>query len=379
MKLQKITPSRRKELKPGECIREGGIIVTKLENGDERWSLEFMYLGKRKKTLLGRKSEGWNGTKAVEARDQARSDIREGLDTQPKGRRVPMQLSELASWYLAEMEASGGKNLRRKKLQIERRLVPHLGDLIVDGITEEHIGRYKQDLIESGLAPATVNRDLATLRHVWSTAVRRRKLRRAPCAIPKLVEPEGRTVVLSDEQCDALIEAAKRDSHPYLWLFVEFGLNTAMRSAEIVSARFDHIDWGNRRLYLPRAKAGDRTQPLTNSLVEMLRAERESRPDPDGWIFPSSFTATGHVNEFNGPFKRAVKAAGLRADLITPHVMRHTAATMMVAAGMSLPAVQRVTGHKTLTMLMRYTHIADRTVDKTVSALDRSLRSRKAG
>lgn len=371
MRFALITPANRRQLAVGESLTEHGIKVTKSANGDEKWSLEFMYLGERVKRVLGKQSEGWNATRALERRDEIRADIREGSNPLPKGRRTPLRFKELAEWYLAEMEATNGKNIPRKRYQLDQRLIPELGDLIVERITEEHVGRYVNDQIMAGLSSSTVNRDLATLNHIWTTAVRRRKLRRSPCAIEKLAEPEGRTVVLSKKECDALLEAAKRDSHPYLWLFIEFGLGTAMRSAEIVSARFDRIDWENRRLYLPKAKAGDRTQPMTSSLVEILRKERERRTDPEGWIFPSSRTDTGHVNEFNGPFRRAVKASGLSPDLVTPHVMRHTAATMMVAAGVPLPAVQRVTGHKTLSMVLRYTHLADRSIDDAMAALER--------
>ncbi|WP_271079163.1 tyrosine-type recombinase/integrase [Aurantiacibacter sp. MUD61] len=373
MTLQVITPANRRNLAPGQRLTEYGITVEKLVDGDEKWSLAFIYLRKRVKRVLGLKSENWNATRALEVRDQIRADIRDGLDTLPRGRQTPLRFAELAAWYLDEIEASGGKNLERKRLHLERRLVPKLGHLVLETISEEHIGRYCQEMVQSGLSPSTVNRDLATLSHVWNMGVRRRKLRRTPCSIVKLAEPEGRTVVLSDHECDLLIEAAKRDSHPLLWLFVEFGLGTAMRSAEIVSARFDHIDWKNCRLYLPKAKAGDRTQPLTKSLVELLRRERERRTDRNGWIFPSTRTATGHVNEFNGAFKRAVRAAGLSPEMVTPHTMRHTAATKLVASGAPLPAVQRVTGHKTFAMVLRYTHLADRSIDEAMVALERSV------
>lgn len=371
MKFRVITPANRRNLAPGQRLTEHGITIEKLADGDEKWSLVFMYLRTRVKRVLGLKSENWNATRALEYRDQIRADIREGLVTLPKGRKTPLRFAELAKWYLAELEASGGKNLSRKRLQLERRLVPTLGNLVVELITEEHVGRYRHAMIQSGLSPATVNRDLATLSHVWNTAVRRRKLRRTPCVIEKLAEPEGRTVVLSETECDVLLEAARQDSHPHLWLFIEFGLATAMRSAEILSARFDQIDWKNCRLYVPRAKAGDRTQPLTKSLIETLRRERECIPDREGWIFPSNRTATGHVNELNGPFRRAVQAAGLSPELVTPHVMRHTAATKLVASGVPLPAVQRITGHKTYAMVLRYTHLADRSIDEAMTALER--------
>jgi len=371
MKFQVLTPARRRALKPGQHLTEYNITVEVLPDGDERWSIDMRYLGERVHRTLGKKSEGWNATKALAFREERRADIREGISILPRGRMTPLRLSELANWYLSEMEASAGKNLARKRLHLERHLLPNLGNLVVDKLTEEHITRCCRNLTDSGLSTSTINRYLATLSHMLSTAVRRRKIRQKPCVIERLKEPEGRTVVLSDMQCDDLVNAASMDSHPLLWLFVEFGLNTAMRSAEIVSARFDQIDWENHRLFLPHAKAGARTQPLTRSLVAILREERDKRIDRDGWIFPSARTSTGHVNEFNGPFRRAVVRAGLSPELVTPHVMRHTAATKMVAAGKSLPAIQRVTGHKTLSMLMRYTHLADKVVDETIEALER--------
>jgi integrase len=56
------------------------------------------------------------------------------------------------------------------------------------------------------------------------------------------------------------------------------------------------------------------------------------------------------------PFAQAVAAAGLEAE-ITPHVMRHTAITALVQAGVDLPTIQRISGHKTLAMVMRYSHV----------------------
>jgi site-specific recombinase XerD len=56
-------------------------------------------------------------------------------------------------------------------------------------------------------------------------------------------------------------------------------------------------------------------------------------------------------------FRRAVVRAGLEPKIITPHVMRHTAITKLVKAGIDLPTIQRISGHKTLAMVLRYTHV----------------------
>src|SRR5690349_21752187 len=169
--------------------------------------------------------------------------------------------------------------------------------------------------------------------------------------------------------------AAVASADPDLWLFVAFGLNTAMRHSEIMAARWDHLDLANRRLFIPDAKAGEREQPITPELAELLAREREMRDDRDGWIFPSphSDSAAGHKARMDRPFHEAVRAAGLDADAITPHVMRHTAITKLVQAGVDLPTVQRISGHKTLAMVLRYTHVHGRHIDDAIRAIGRTL------
>src|SRR5262249_62083468 len=91
-------------------------------------------------------------------------------------------------------------------------------------------------------------------------------------------------------------------------------------------------------------------------LADILRKERETASDPIGWIFPASSptaTRTGHRDRMDRPFRRAVIAAGLDPKLVTPHVMRHTAITAFVKAGVDLPTIPRLSGHKTLAMVLR--------------------------
>ena len=123
----------------------------------------------------------------------------------------------------------------------------------------------------------------------------------------------GRLIALTDQECDALMNAAIASPDPDLWLFVAFGLNTAMRHREITSARWDRLDFANRRLFIQDAKAGQREQPITAELAELLTHEREMRDDREGWIFPSprGDSASGHRDRMDRAFRQAVKAAGL--------------------------------------------------------------------
>ena len=142
-----------------------------------------------------------------------------------------------------------------------------------------------------------------------------------------------------------------------------------------MAARRDHLDLANRRLFIPDAKTGEREQPITPELAELLAREREMRDDREGWIFPSphSDSAAGHRARMDRPLREAVKAAGLDSDGITPHVMRHTAITKLVQAGVDLPTVQRISGHKTLAMVLRYTHVHGRHIYDAIRAIGRTL------
>jgi integrase len=159
------------------------------------------------------------------------------------------------------------------------------------------------------------------------------------------------------------------------WLFIAFGLNTAMRHAEILAARWEHLDLAANRLFIPAAKAGARTQPITKELAALLRKESETRDDQTGWIFPSphSDAKLGHRVRMDGPFRDAVIMADLDPRVVTPHVMRHTAITKLVQSGADLPTVQRISGHKTLAMVSRYSHVHGQHIDRAIAAIGRSL------
>ena len=93
-------------------------------------------------------------------------------------------------------------------------------------------------------------------------------LDRRPCRLQMPEENPSRIIALSDDQCIALMRAGFESAEAFCWLFVAFGLNTAMRPSEILAARFDEIDFSNLRLFVPDAsvpdaKAGQRAQPIT--------------------------------------------------------------------------------------------------------------------
>ena len=151
-----------------------------------------------------------------------------------------------------------------------------------------------------------------------------------------------------------------------------------MRHSEILSVRFDQIDFDKLRIHIPEAKAGMREQPITAELADILRKERDMRNDQDGWVFPPARRSSKqHRARMDRAFRRAVDAAGLDPILVTPHVMRHTAITNLVKAGVDPATIQRISGHKTLAMVMRYTHVHDDHIDQAISAIGRTIPERE--
>ncbi|MFM9428615.1 integrase [Variovorax sp. GrIS 2.14] len=129
-----------------------------------------------------------------------------------------------------------------------------------------------------------------------------------------------------------------------------------MRKSEILSIRREDIDLERRVVFIPKAKAGAREQPITEHLGEFLASYAAALQPGNPWLFPSRGAKASHTVDVRKPFRRVVTAAGLDPDQILRHTLRHTAITHLVQAGVDLPTVKRISGRKTLAMVERYAH-----------------------
>lgn len=364
-----------RQLKPGEKITERGITAERMDDGDIRYAVAFMVEGQRIHRTIGRESGGVTRTQCEEFIEARRNEAREGRLSLPKGRKTHLSFEKAADEYLAKLEEGEGKNIAKKRAQLKAHLKPFFGSQRLDTITTFTIDRHRSRRKKARASDATVNRELAVVSHLFTKAVEWKWIKVRPCAVKKVREPDSHRTTLSDEQADALFKAAIADADPDCWLFVAFGLNTAMRHSEILKSRWDNLDLQHHRLFIPKAKAGVREQPITPELADILRKEREGRDDQKGWIFPSRVKNSlyGHRLRMNLPYRRAVKAAGLDPKQVTPHVMRHTAITNLVKAGVDLPTIQKISGHKTMAMVLRYTHVHGAHIDQAIKAIGRGI------
>jgi len=106
----------------------------------------------------------------------------------------------------------------------------------------------------------------------------------------------------------------------------------------------------------PKAKAGAREQPITQHLAGFLQGYINAAEENQVWLFPSKRSKLGHTVSIEKAFRSAVIEAGFDPSEVLRHTLRHTAITHLVQAGVDLPTVQRISGHKTLEMVVRYSH-----------------------
>lgn len=258
--------------------------------------------------------------------------------------------------YADKLEEEGGKDITAKKRWLNQHVVPLLGNRPLSQISTFDVERFKKKRQDQKASNGTINRELAALSHLLTKAMEWNWISAKPCVIRRLKEAQSRIAYLTAQQVQRLIEESKKDQHPHVYPFIVIGLETAMRRMEILSIRIKDIDLARRMIYIPEAKSGSREQPITKNLAAFLEGYMEHAKTGQEWLFPSIASKTGHTVNIEKPFRRVVEAAELDPKIVVRHTLRHTAITHLVQAGVDLPTVKRISGHKTLAMVERYSH-----------------------
>ena len=220
-----------------------------------------------------------------------------------------------------------------------------------------------------GNAPATINRLLATIKHMISKAVEwemveeevLRRVRRV-----KLLEENNRRLrYLSKEECKALIDVSNGHLHPIIIV----ALNTGMRRGEILSLQWNSVDLKHGFILLGKTKNGDRREiPINETLRNTFKALPRRLDIP--YVFYDQKTGKPY-NDIGTAFNRACKKAEINDFHF--HDLRHTFASHLVMAGVDITTVKELLGHKTLTMTLRYAHLAPSHKVKAIDILDETL------
>ena len=368
----KLTRPAMRKLANGDKLNEHGITFARLANGDGVFTVNVMADGQRIHRVIGRESDGTTRTQAEEFIDKARQDAKTGRLNLPKGRKLALTFNDAAEKYLIKLAQEDGKDLQMKGYRFKMHLSPFFGDMPLNKVTSFDVERYKKQRGSEAVMrpngpggkptygdntkPATINRELAALSHLLNKAVEWGWLDHKPATIKRLKEHSGRITYLTVEQIERFLKVAEGDQNRQIHPFIRIGLDTSMRKTEILSIRREHINLQQLVIYIPKAKAGAREQPITADLGEYLAAYVSTLRPGEQWLFPSPAAKAGRTVNLDKPFRRCVLAAGLDVKQVVRHTLRHTAITHLVQAGVDLPTVKRISGHKNLSMVERYSH-----------------------
>lgn len=214
--------------------------------------------------------------------------------------------------------------------------------------------------------PASRNRWQATFSLIFRVGIDNEKIDKNPAArIRRKTENNGRVRYLSANEETALFKAI--DSlFPEFRPHVELAIHTGMRMSEQYSLRWKQIDREHRQLHLSKTKNGHaRVLRLNSIAVAALEALHPEGAKQNDFVFPSARTGES-LQGSRGWFPAAVEKAGL-VDF-TWHCLRHTTGSRLVMAGVDLRTVAEILGHRTLQMVMRYSHLAP---EHQMDAVDR--------
>lgn len=228
--------------------------------------------------------------------------------------------------------------------------------------------------------PATINRHIATLKHMFTKAVEwdmveeetLKRVRR----VKMLEENNRRLRYLTKEECQKLIESCV----DYLKPIVITALNTGMRKGEILALKWDNVDLNNGFILLDAGmtKNGERREIPINATLRATLEElykgtvKKPRRIDVPYVFYDSNTGKAFVR-LQRCFISACKKANIRDFRF--HDLRHTFASHLVMAGIDLTTVKELLGHKELTMTLRYAHLAPAHKVKAVDILDQALQN----
>lgn len=276
-------------------------------------------------------------------------------------------VKEAFSEYLEAKESSGADlAFLRRNLQAWKALEPVFGRLTLSELRPSLTEVFLHYRVSSGVAATTAARELACVRAALSWGKLEGRVP-ASCALrPAKVRLRTRDRWLSSEEAAKLLGAAKEG---YLRAFILLALRTAGRSGAILSLTWDRVDF----------------QAGTIDFQENLSGNRKGRakvlmgPGLAEELTKLKATAkSDYVVERGGrrlwEIRDGVRAAASRAGLagVTPHVLRHTAATHMVKAGVSIYDVARFLGHSSSRVTERvYAHHAPDFLKSAAQAVEK--------
>jgi integrase len=242
-------------------------------------------------------------------------------------------------------------------------------------ITPRIVAQYRDERMDDDKASAySVRQELSLLSDLYNIA---RKEWELPVKNPvddvkRPSPPKGRERFLSIEEGYRLIAECAKSRNKKLHPFILTLLQTGMRTDEAAKLTWEQVDLEHRSLYLPDTKNDDdRTVPLTQAVCQLLKNLKSDEATGKDLIFltKEQYANPRYKLRPGQAFRTAYELARKRAGLtdVRMHDFRHTAGSWMLARKVPLRVIAAILGHRTMQMVMRYTHVPD---ESALEAID---------
>ena len=325
---------------------------------------EFVWEGKRiqRSTKTGNQKAAIN----IEAAERLRlAEERGGIKKKKKKKEVPT-LAQFAPRFKEHIQlrcAQKAQTIRFYKSKLDRLLeFPPLAAARLDKITEELIEHYVAGRAEKKLAPASINRELATLRRILYLAKRWSIVTTVP-TITMLDGEHERTFVLSREMEPHYLGFAPAHLRDAAILLLDSGL----RVGELCSLRWSDVHLepeGSARLgYLQIRSGKSKNAKRAVSLTARATAMLESRLRTGPRVFEICETDLQHQHQ------KLRDKLGLDPEFVL-HSLRHTMLTRLGEAGVDAFTIKRIAGHSSITVSERYVHPSTDAMERAFERLE---------
>ncbi|WP_342116511.1 site-specific integrase [Pseudoduganella sp. OTU4001] len=297
-----------------------------------------------------------------------------------------LTIAKALEQYLAEVTPTKRPATQIAEASKAKALIKELGKYSLAALTPEIIAKYRDkrlagDLNDDGVriprSNDTVRLELALLGHMFTTAIKEWRVGLLINPVLNIRRPApspGRTRRLNVAERDNLMTEIAKHSNPMLRWIVGIAIETGMRSSEITSLKLDQVDIARRIVRLVETKnTTSRTVPLTLAATKLFEEAlaHAARPKDTSLVFygepgRDEVRRPYNFNKIWGDMKKKAGIIDLRF-----HDLRHEAVSRLVEWGLSDQEVAAISGHKSMQMLRRYTHLR---AEDLVGKLDRLQR-----
>lgn len=338
---------------------------------------------------IGRHGAPWTPDTARVQAQRLLGEVAQGNDpaADKKGRRSAISVAELCDVYLKEARAGvvlkrNGRAKRKSTLdidvgRIERHIKPLLGSLSVAAVTRPDVERFFQDVASGrikariktkprGLARVSggktaANRSAGLLGAIFAYAVRRGMRVDNPVHGLQRFADGRRERRLSEREYAHLGDGISRAVAAEIWpaapAAVKFLTVTGWRTGEALNLRWSDVDLARRTATLSDTKTGRSVRPLSSEACGVLGEMAALRSPKPGLVFPAS-RGDGPMHGFRKFWLRIARLGGLPGE-VTPHVLRHSFASLAADLGYSESTIAALVGHSGRSTTSRYVHRAD--------------------